>query len=934
MKKLAFDILALLIVFSIVFTSVDVFATEEVPGDNEITNEATGEVSTGELEGEPEHVGGKPRPNNNGASEDVNEEGFKLVSPSDDEDGNLDLYFNIDSLAFKVAQKDKVGNITKVWGSQLSYKDLGIKLTEVDPEPASDDPDKKEKNEKRQKQIEQRQEEIDNINIFDRQSMSLFILTYVNLGDTINVTENTKCSYDLKVELVKDSYVETGNGIKFKVFIPELMIIVPFVFEIDGKALNIGVPQDGIWENLEGAVKVREATVEIEDITANIANLINKVKSNIKDVSEKDKSTAKLDEVYGNLNKIKEALITGAMKNVTVDSVKVEISRIYESIDRRGIFGIYPKIEPIIKEIVETCNDCVNKMEEVLKEVTYGIYGISVAPFLGHGTTKEDGYVFFPDGAGAISKFNEPHPASLGSFSIDVYKEQVLSEDTVMGWGSDCALYPVFGVNKVDYGFVAIIDKGDCDSGVYYYPGNNEYVLSRVYSSLYYRRKAKYYRNGGVIDVYEINRVDYDRNVKYIFLEDKEAGYSGMANAFKEHLRKNGLLNKAIKENEEMPIEVDFFMSAKEEGVFGKKTIVMTSFETVKETLERLRNDGVKGKIYSTLIEWTKRQGYPNPLDAERALGGSRKLKELAEYATGSDVILGLDVNPVFAQREYATSTEIRKYYTKNNILVPLEFKMESFNRAYLSPKYIEEQYYNKLLNKMKSYGVNSASINIIGSRIYFDYLTKDNILSREDTANIFSDLVKKTNTELGNSSVYHGNMYVWNNATRISDLPLGSTEYLFADESVPFLQMVLHGNIGFTGQYPYNTMYDNDKQTLQYIEYGCPPHFIVTKEDMSKMNFAQGSWNWDWLFSTSIDLWYDDILSVYNEFNDNIGYLWDKEIVHHSTLEKNVKRVEYSDGSVIYINYNKEEKEITDPYDNTKISMKAQSYHVRKGDK
>ena len=246
----------------------------------------------------------------------------------------------------------------------------------------------------------------------------------------------------------------------------------------------------------------------------------------------------------------------------------------------------------------------------------------------------------------------------------------------------------------------------------------------------------------------------------------------------------------------------------------------------------------------------------------------------------------------------------------------------------------MKEKYASKIISKLKDYGANCAQLNAIGTYLYYDHSSYYNtITSRGDTAQIFAEIAKLSNEELGYSSVSGANMFMWKYASRIDSMPLSDTEYLFSDESVPFLQMVLHGSIPYSGGVPYNVMYDDSKQKLEYIEFGCMPYFFLTEMEASEISTSyEATWDYDWLYSSDLATWYDDVLSVYQTFSNDVGYLWSEQIVHHAQLQPGVKRVEYSDGSVIYINYNGEAVTFNDPVMGDEVTVEAQNYVVRKG--
>jgi len=931
MTKKWFNILiTALLIFTLTLNSFVVFADEETEVSETGENGENGETGDGTEIGENPDVpqgeeaakGVNPVKNNKGASQSL--EGFELVSPNSDDKNNLDLYFNKEEISFKIVKNNPDGS-KYVWSSQLSPKDLGIDETISGSEGMS-----------AEELAAAERDRINKIHPYDRQSMSLMLLTYVNLGNTINSNLYSTSSYSQPHRIYDDKVDYTGTGVSLAIEFTELNIRVPLIVEINGQELNVRIPNDSIYENTQGAENVRTANDEMEEDMKEISKLIVAVRKMIKNEDERKIVDSYLNDLANKLKEVRESVITGMDKSTKPEDISKDVKMLEENCRRQGFYDKYPNLKEAVEKIVEYTDKSMDNYTIISGQKVNGLYSVSVMPFLGTGTTTEEGYVFYPDGAGAISKFNVLHPTLIGHYEQPIYSSHELAADYSLFYEQNIpAIYPVFGVNKGKNGFVGIITEGDADAKLEYWPGNTDYTLGRIFSTFMYRRKVKYYRSNSVSEVFDIKRIQTDRNIKYKFLEEENSDYSGMAIAFRDYLKDNDLLNKAVDEGDDMPLVVDFLMGAKEQGIFGKSTIVMTEYQAAEELLKRAREDGVTGKIYSNLYNWTKTDAVPNKYDADNALGGKNGLKSLAEYANNNNIILGLSMDPVGAQRKFATSDQIKNYYIKDSYGLSIEYKSDSggFYYTYFSPQYIKDKYASSIISKIKSFGANAAQINMVGERLYYDYSKYYSMdVSREDTKNIFRDVVKMSNDELGNSSVYYGNMYVWKYASRIDSMPLSDTEFLYSDQSVPFLQIILHGNIPYTGYYPYNIMYDKKKQMLEYVEFGCMPTFFLTEEKISKLQFSIQSWNYEWLYTSDIESWYDEMITVYKEFSENFGYLWSQEIVDHKELQSKVKRVEYADGSIIYVNYNDDKVEFTDSETKEKVTVEAMGYLVRRG--
>ena len=139
-----------------------------------------------------------------------------------------------------------------------------------------------------------------------------------------------------------------------------------------------------------------------------------------------------------------------------------------------------------------------------------------------------------------------------------------------------------------------------------------------------------------------------------------------MANTYRSYLKENDMLNQAIKDGEEMPFAVDFLGGIKIQEVLWESTIPMTTYEQVQAELEKLKAEGITTKIYSNLYDWTQQNYNPNPLNADGTLGGKDGLMDLTKYASENNVVLGLAVNPVWAQKQYASGEEMNKFFVRD----------------------------------------------------------------------------------------------------------------------------------------------------------------------------------------------------------------------------------------------------------------------------
>lgn len=86
-------------------------------------------------------------------------------------------------------------------------------------------------------------------------------------------------------------------------------------------------------------------------------------------------------------------------------------------------------------------------------------------------------------------------------------------------------------------------------------------------------------------------------------------------------------------------------------------------------------------------------------------------------------------------------------------------------------------------------------------------------------------------------------------------------------------------------------------------IEYGAYPSFLVMWEDNSKL---MGTPSEDY-FSICFDNWSVAITETYKKMNGALKAAEGAVINDHRVMAKGVTRVDYSNGAVIYLNYNSE---------------------------
>jgi len=528
---------------------------------------------------------------------------------------------------------------------------------------------------------------------------------------------------------------------------------------------------------------------------------------------------------------------------------------------------------------------------------------IEILPFFGSATRSDEGYIFYPDGCGALYNFKSSPGSSPTKYTLPVYGADSLDLNMIEEnnkLGVKQALMPVFGVKKGENAFIAIISKGEFDAAINLYPYGYAVNFHRISTEFFYRRNHKDERPYATTTTFiESNMIREDHEIIYVMLEDNEADYSGMANAYRNYLVREKKINNLTDDKSGMPLWLDLFMGIRQEQILFDKFIKATTFEQAKIILEELKNIGVDN-IDANLIGWAK-GGYgvfPEQFPPDNALGGLRGLKELVEYTSENNINLFLEINPVDASKN-GTGFSKRKdiTYHRNGLAV-----INTINGGYiLNPPRTLERFKLWTLPKFDEISLAGLTFDKLGSFIYFDY-NENKPSMRSKTASCWNEIVNLANQKFNFSAVRGGNAYILGEADILLDIPVNDSGYFITQETIPFFQMVVHGYIPYTSE-PGNLFYDHSYQKLKWAEYGCIPYFKLTYQE--PVILRKTSYNH--LFTSYYKHWIDTAAEIYKEFNICFDDIWNKTIIKHEMIDKGVYKVTYEDGSKVYVNYNQD---------------------------
>jgi len=608
-------------------------------------------------------------------------------------------------------------------------------------------------------------------------------------------------------------------------------------------------------------------------------------------------------------------------------------------------------------------------------ESAYQLISISVLPWFGAGCSTYEGYTMFPDGSGALVRFedagDEPIILTNKIYGQDyayqkiegenkevmrlpvygIYESNEPAEKAADGeTGADDSNHtisadagtedatatklPVYEGHK-EVSFVAIIEEGESLASITTEHGAGQYPYITVYSSFCPRSSDSYnlaetYSNAGSDAVYSMvsdRKYSGSYRIKYIMQTGSnethkhgdnhyEAGYVGMAKAYREYLINKGILTEKKDSKGDIPLYVESFGSINTiEKILSMPVEVLkplTTFDDLEKMYEELSKEGIKNVNY-------KLTGFANGglnstsayhVDFDKAVGGN---KGFTEFVNGYAKKNNIGVYPDFDFANVGQFEAFDGVNNKDHMIKTLDGRyttkryydstLQSFERGHslaVSPSvynYFFENF-NKEYSKLNPSGVSVATL---GTDLNSDF-DKKNPFNREDSKAFTAELLGNLNTAYNSVMIDGGNAYTLAYADHILNVPLDSSRFSRADEAIPFMGMVLHGCVDFAGS-PINMAGDTMYELLKAIENGSSLYFTLSMQNTELLKEDE---MYNKYYSVKFDIWFKDVtdndkkvaaedaqednaldtvVELYKTLNNELKSLQNQQIIGHEFI-------------------------------------------------
>lgn len=561
-------------------------------------------------------------------------------------------------------------------------------------------------------------------------------------------------------------------------------------------------------------------------------------------------------------------------------------------------------------------------------QITYNTEGfylmnIDLLPYFGAADTEKSGYMFVPDGSGALIYLNN------GKSNMSSYTAQVYSQDKTLAslnmYKGDiedtlAIKIPVFGLKADRTAWLAVIEEGTGYADINADVSGRTTSYNQVYAGFSYL-------TGGAISLgdivgansfYMYSKPEFVENYKlrYFFLSGDNADYSGMATRYQSYLEKQGVLTKT-----DLPTQAPFFVEYigaidKLESLMGikhKAIVPLTTYTQASEITERLINGGVENikVVYSGWAEGgLQGDAMVNPKLENAVEKGGMDLTEFVETMKNENIV----VYPVAELQQVYKNTLLDGYSVQNH--APRYFDRSTVRLGeYLTANgllkekdiHLISAYYAESLAKrvgdyLEKQGVSAVALGTLSSNLYSDY-DEDSYTDRQMAENKNTAAARLLSEQMENGVLaINANEYVWQATTDVIHVPMDTNHLRLIDESIPFYSMVLKGYKEYAGE-AWNMSDDYRTQLLAAVESGAGVYFRWIYEDNSVLKDT----DYDKLYSVNYEVWMDQAVNDWNRVNEIYSQTANARICKHERVAPEVVQITYENGCVVVVNYSSE---------------------------
>lgn len=545
----------------------------------------------------------------------------------------------------------------------------------------------------------------------------------------------------------------------------------------------------------------------------------------------------------------------------------------------------------------------------------FALVSVNVLPSFGAGNWEAEGYLFVPDGSGALVTFNNGIVTNT-SYKAMVYGEETTTVTEMKKTLTESIRLPVFGTVTENNALMGVITQGDAVSHITALNGHEECGYNAV-SSIFQYRFMQAQRN--MFNKKDVNMLAEPKlgmdayKVRYYLLDGDKANYVGMASAYRDYLiKEKGFAKKTIDPKFHVRMLGFYEEAASFLGVIPyTKKVKLTTYDEAVQIAKDLKDGGITA-LSMQYLGWTNNgvanKKIPDSAAPSGALGGKSAFASLVDYCKQEQFSLFPEVdlltfqksgNGVRKTKDAARTVFGKVVHRQEYILSNYVPKLGTDITAILSPNKLD-RVATKYLEALKKQGLTSVNLGNLGDYCYANYHLKD-----EHNRSLFPQTVEavlKKYTDAGIAvAVSGGNAFTLPYVSLVTDVPVCSSGYDMFDTDVPFYQIVLHGYVPYTTK-PIAQTADPTVTYLAAVENGSELLYYGMHEDASELFDG----DYTHFYGSTWTLWKEKALAQNQAYYPLQKKVADQPIVAHYEPVEDVYVTQYADGTVVAVNYNK----------------------------
>lgn len=558
---------------------------------------------------------------------------------------------------------------------------------------------------------------------------------------------------------------------------------------------------------------------------------------------------------------------------------------------------------------------------------------LSLLPYFGSGGLNDEGYLFVPDGSGALINFNN-NKQFMQSYNAPVYGNNITIVKEKQETVRTNINLPVFGAKVNDHAFLGVITSGDACSTISAATSKADSAYNHVYASAVLSEYNLKQMEGDHRAGKSSHSIDYRDDltdganycVRYFFMEGDAANYTGMSNCYRDYLIKNDLMkDSSLADKKYMVLDLVGAVSIQKYVMGVKRPVVtaLTTYNDVCEIVKEMKAQGVENIIvnYIGAMDSGLNNKLYDKVSVESALGTKKEFRNMVNYLEQEGVLLFLETNPVdlyengngYLENKDSVRTFYDAYSFQYAYALDTATKADTTRWHLLRPALVSELT-AKFASTLADWNVKNLSVNRLGDTLYSDYTeTKANYISRTGVMGLWQQTLKSADEATDYLMIHGGNAYTTAYADVITDTSSSHSSYDMLDQSIPFYQLVFQNNTLLTAA-AINTTVDYQYAFLKALETGSSLKYNLIYGDVSDLVGT----DYNTMVSYSYDYWKGLAAEQYQNMQKAVSQFAGKEIIAHEYVTGDVTRTQYESAAVI-VNYGEEAY----TYEGTQIAAK-----------